>query len=334
MAKIPVFILSGFLGSGKTTLLLRLLEECSRRQIKPAVLMNELGSTDTDGAIISNERNEQIIEKLLDGCICCNKKSEVVESMEKLVLQKPDVIFIELTGVANPEEVVDSFTEPQFIERLYLERVITILDAENVLEYNSIFEADRHLVETVRRQTEVADWLVINKIDLADSARKAKIKKMLKKQNDEAEIYFTSYSAVNIEPLFDKIKNRSSNDAIKVKVNIKRMKQEQDQTKAPHKRSFSRIQTFSLPISKPVREKDVEKFFKKCKANILRAKGYLAVDGKKETYLMQHVVKRTNWEPTNDAEQHYLVIIGIDIDKEDLTKQWNKITKCQATLVN
>ncbi|WP_209123262.1 GTP-binding protein [Alkalihalobacillus sp. BA299] len=332
MAKIPVFVLSGFLGSGKTTLLLRLLEECSRRQLKPAVLMNELGSTDTDGAIISNHRKEQLVEKLLDGCICCNKKNEVVGSIEKLLLQKPDVIFIELTGVANPEEVADSLTEPQFIECLYLERVITILDAENVLEYNSIFEADRSLVETVRRQTEVADVLVINKMDLINPARKAKISKALKKQNTKAEIYYTSYSAVSMEPLFNIVTQNRSRDSIKV--NIKMSNQENEHKKHAHKRSFSRIQTISFSISQPIREKDIEKFLKKCKTSILRAKGYIPLTGKKETYLMQHVVKRTNWEPTSYSGQHYLVVIGIDINKEELTNQWNKINKCQATLVD
>lgn len=53
MGKIPVYILSGFLGSGKTTLLKQLLHTCSEKNINPAVLMNEIGKTDTDGESIS-----------------------------------------------------------------------------------------------------------------------------------------------------------------------------------------------------------------------------------------------------------------------------------------
>ncbi|WP_216831582.1 CobW family GTP-binding protein [Alkalihalobacterium elongatum] len=333
MAKIPVFVLSGFLGSGKTTLLLRLLQECSRRQLKPAVLMNELGSTDTDGAIISNERKEQVVEKLLDGCICCNKKGEVVASIEKLLLQKPDVIFIELTGVANPEEVADSLTEPQFIDRLSLQQVITILDAENVLEYNSIFEADRNLVETVKRQTEVADLLVINKVDLIEPSRKLKIKKVLMKQNSEAEICFTKYSEINIAQLLDPISNkREKRHEIKVIFNKK--SEERKKGIHDHKKSYSRIQTVSLPISQPFREKDVEKFLKKFKHSVLRAKGYIPLVGKKQTYLMQHVVKRTSWELSTYSGPHYLVVIGIDLNKEELSNEWRKVTQCQAPLVN
>lgn len=87
MSRTPVFVLSGFLGSGKTTLLERLLVECTNRNLKSAVLMNEIGKTDTDGNTLLGK--SQIIEKLLDGCICCNKKGEVVESMEKLLQIKP-----------------------------------------------------------------------------------------------------------------------------------------------------------------------------------------------------------------------------------------------------
>ncbi|MDE5412093.1 CobW family GTP-binding protein [Alkalihalobacterium chitinilyticum] len=332
MAKIPVFVLSGFLGSGKTTLLLRLLEECSRRHLKPAVLMNELGSTDTDGAIISNDRKEQVVEKLLDGCICCNKKGEVVASIEKLLLQKPDVIFIELTGVANPEEVADSLTEPQFIDRLSLQQVITLLDAENVLDYNSIFEADRNLVETVKRQTEVADLLVINKIDLVDSTRITKINKILRKQNNKAEICFTNYSEIDLDPVLKSIQQKRPRQEIRVTFNKK--SQEGKQEKHEHKKSYSRIQTISLPIPQPIREKEIEKFLKKYKSSILRAKGYIPLAGKNQTYLMQHVVKRTSWEPTTYTGQHYLVVIGIDLNKEELTTQWKKVMQCQAPLVN
>ncbi|MEB1806381.1 MAG: GTP-binding protein [Bacillaceae bacterium] len=332
MAKIPVFVLSGFLGSGKTTLLLRLLEECSRRQLKPAVLMNELGSTDTDGAIISNDRKEQVVEKLLDGCICCNKKGEVVASIEKLLLQKPDVIFIELTGVANPEEVADSLTEPQFIDRLSLQQVITLLDAENVLDYNSLFEADRNLVETVKRQTEVADLLIINKIDLVDSARKTKINKTLRKQNNKAEICFTNYSEIDLDPVLNPIQQKRPRQEIRVTFNKK--SQEGKQEKHEHKKSYSRIQTISLPIPQPIRDKEIEKFLKRYKSSILRAKGYIPLIGKSQTFLMQHVVKRTSWEPTTYTGEHYLVVIGIDLNKEELTTQWKKVIQCQEPLVN
>jgi G3E family GTPase len=163
--KVPVIVLSGFLGSGKTTLLLRLIEESGKRHLQPGILMNELGKHDVDGQILLNFSPELSLEKLLDGCICCSKKSEVADSLSNLLRKKPDVIFIELTGVANPEEIADCLTEPQLLNKMYLKQIITILDAENILDYNSIFSTDTNLRHTLRRQMEVADVLIINKVD-------------------------------------------------------------------------------------------------------------------------------------------------------------------------
>lgn len=176
MGKIPVFILSGFLGSGKTTLLKQLLHVCNERKINPAVLMNEIGKTDTDGESITRMLKNNHLEKLLDGCMCCNKKSEVTECLKTLLIRKPDVLFIELTGVADPEEVVDSITEPELLNLIQLEKVITIVDAENILSYNNVFESDRDLVRTTRKQIKVADFLIVNKTDLVSDVRRKREK--------------------------------------------------------------------------------------------------------------------------------------------------------------
>lgn len=155
--KAPVIVLSGSLGSGKTTLLIRLIEEAKRRGLRPGVLMNELGKYDVDGHIVGDTDSGIPMEKLLDGCICCSKKGELVGCIGSLLWRIPDVIFIELTGVVNPEEIADTLTEPELIDKVTLHRIVTILDAENSLDYNSIFAFDKALVHTLRRQMEVAD---------------------------------------------------------------------------------------------------------------------------------------------------------------------------------
>lgn len=109
--KIPVIILSGFLGSGKTTLLLSLLKESKRRGLNPGVIMNELGAKDVDGYILQ-ESTGTSVEKLLDGCICCSRKEELPRSLTALLVRRPDIIYIELTGVADPDEIAKSLLAP------------------------------------------------------------------------------------------------------------------------------------------------------------------------------------------------------------------------------
>jgi G3E family GTPase len=326
MSKIPVFILSGFLGSGKTTLLKRMLLECNKKNLKPAVLMNELGSTDTDGNII-NEQNNEIMEKLLDGCICCSKKNEVLKCIEKLLLQKPDVLIIELTGVANPEEVVDSMTEPQLIDRLSVQKIISVLDAENILEYNSILEADRNIVETNRRQIEIADLLIINKIDLVTNGRKLKIEKVIRKHNSVSPIHFATYSEIDLGELFVDIKPYNEQKMI-IKIGKEKVEHHQHiHRKQAHTHSYSRINTISLPIEFDTTTGEIEKFLKKWRPNLLRAKGFVPI--KEKTYLMQTVLKRTSWESTNFSGSHYIVMIGIDLNTELIKKEWERLLIAQ-----
>ncbi|MFN7250000.1 MAG: CobW family GTP-binding protein [Anaerobacillus sp.] len=326
MSKIPVFILSGFLGSGKTTLLKRMLHECNKKNLKPAVLMNELGSTDTDGNII-NEQNNEIMEKLLDGCICCSKKNEVLKCIEKLLLQKPDVLIIELTGVANPEEVVDSMTEPQLIDRLSVQKIISVLDAENILEYNSILESDRNIVETNRRQIEVADLLIINKVDLVTDGRKLKIEKIIRKHNSVSPIYYSTYSEIDLGELFADIKPYNEQKMI-IKIGKEKVEHHQHtHPKQTHTHSYSRINTISLPIDFDTNTGQIEKFLKKWRPNLLRAKGFVPI--KEKTYLMQTVLKRTSWESTNFSGSHYIVMIGIDLNAELIKKEWERLLIAQ-----
>lgn len=198
--RIPVIVLSGFLGSGKTTLLLRLLKKARERGLQPGILMNELGRQDVDGVIV-DEYGDAAIEKLLDGCVCCSKKSELAGSLKLLLRKKPDVIFIELTGVANPEEIADALTEPGLLHLLKLKQVVTLLDAEHALDYNSIFASDKQLVRTLRRQLEVADLVVVNKTDLVSPGHLQKVEKVIRKQNEQAAIAFATYSEIDLLPV-------------------------------------------------------------------------------------------------------------------------------------
>lgn len=316
MKTIPVFILSGFLGSGKTTLLKQLLQVCNERKMKPAVLMNEIGRTDTDGESISGLLKNTHLEKLLDGCMCCNKKSEVTNCLKTLLSRKPDMLFIELTGVADPEEVVDSITEPELLQLLYLEKVITIVDAENILSYNNVFESDRDLVRTTRKQIKVADYLIVNKIDLVSYEKKKKVERLLRKENSSSPITYTTFSQVNINEIF------SINHSVMKRFNIKRKNEPSDEKALA---SYSRIKSISLPLTTNTTKKQIERFLKKWRSDLLRAKGYIPMtDG---IYLMQSVMNRVNWEPSKYKGECYLVMIGVNLDMKEIKQDWEKTFK-------
>lgn len=317
MSKVPVIILSGFLGSGKTTLLLRLLQEANRRQLKPAILMNELGQSDVDGGLIRSDMPGASLEKLLDGCICCSKKSEVAACVRRLIDQHPDVLFIELTGVANPEEVADALTEPFFLNRVELRHIITVLDSEWVLEYNSLFNTDQALKRTLRRQMEVADTVLVNKTDLVASSQLLKIEKAVKMQNDTADIHFTQHSEMDMTEMFSGLQPLvhsapTLRKSFKVVGPIRKQEMASAHTHDHHHEhtgqaeaavtaSFSRVQTITLSVADhtPITIKQIERFLQQRGEQLLRAKGYVKVSDKKnKNRLVQFAGGRINWEIT------------------------------------
>ncbi|MNI16875.1 putative metal chaperone YciC [compost metagenome] len=322
--KTPVIVISGFLGSGKTTLLLKLIQEVHRRGIKPAILMNELGRQDVDGHILSQATDGLIMEKLLDGCICCSKKSEISNAITTLLSQSPDVILIELTGVANPEEVVDEMAEPRLLNEVFLQRIITVIDAENVLEYNSIFSSDKQLVHTLRRQIEVADIVIVNKRDLINDSHLSKVVKLVEKHNDKARIFTTIQTQVDFIPLLDGLQplNLPAKKSSPFNM-LSRHSHHNDGHKQNHT-SFSRIQTVYIPLQQnmPLSLRKIEKFLKSWGNQILRAKGYVSVNSSSDILLIQFAGKQIQWEPSSYKGPQYIVIIGFNLDSVTLMEAW------------
>lgn len=340
--KIPVIILSGFLGSGKTTLLLSLLKESKVRGINPGVVMNELGKRDVDGYILQ-EHTGTIVEKLLDGCVCCSRKEDLADSLLMLLGRRPDAIYIELTGVADPEEIIKTLQESALREHLALHFSVTVLDAENALEYNSRLSADKQLVRTLRKQITAADLIVVNKSDLVEPETLWKIEKAVRKQNTEAEIIYTHYSEINLSPLLSGISPRklpipaahrapqAFKGASLKQINSERggtaVKELQEEQQA----SYSQVTAVTLTFP-PVRtgrlsKEQLEVFFQEWGSTLLRAKGHVQLSEQEPVQLVQYAGNRTSWETSRYPGLPYVVFIGMNLNEEQLSERWSNLFK-------
>ena len=108
--KVPVTVLTGFLGSGKTTLLNRILKENHGKKI--AVIENEFGAVGVDDMLVQDKQHteDQIIE-VMNGCICCTVRADLVETIIEMKRKyidtgRIDYIIIETTGMADPAPIL------------------------------------------------------------------------------------------------------------------------------------------------------------------------------------------------------------------------------------
>lgn len=161
--KTPVVLISGFLGAGKTTLLVRLLQAARDVGKKPAVLMNEAGAISIDGPVAQSGGAIEVLN-VLGGCICCTLKGDLHTALQEIARDvRPDLLFIETTGIADPVEVLDTCTAMDLLDKLDARGLISVLDVEHGLEALRINDL-------ARRQLELAQIVVLNKMDLADPA--------------------------------------------------------------------------------------------------------------------------------------------------------------------
>ncbi|MBI4015141.1 MAG: GTP-binding protein [Candidatus Aenigmarchaeota archaeon] len=186
MQKTPVVLITGYLGSGKTTLLRKVIEEMKGRKI--AVLMNEFGSIGIDGRVLKGKAVEMV--ELSGGCVCCSLTGEfeaaVKEILEKI---KPEYIFVETTGLAEPDTIVGLLQDT--IADVRIDSIICIADADSLLRFPT-------LGHTGRVQIELADIILLNKIDLVPSEKLLEIEHMLRELNPKAEITRTNHCSVSI----------------------------------------------------------------------------------------------------------------------------------------
>lgn len=161
---IPVTLVSGFLGAGKTTLLNRLLQ--AEHGLRMAVLVNDFGAVNIDSQLIV--RQTQTTISLANGCICCTVESDLIEQLEQLLHDRhhaPQHIVIEASGVSNPAKIANTLRYPQFRQRLAIDAIVTVVDAE---QYQTL---SGDMAQQAMEQLDVADIIVLNKVDLVDAER-------------------------------------------------------------------------------------------------------------------------------------------------------------------
>ncbi|MGI9509309.1 MAG: CobW family GTP-binding protein [Geminicoccaceae bacterium] len=157
---LPVTVIGGYLGAGKTTLVNHLLRHADG--LKLAVLVNDFGDLSIDADLI--EAEDDRILTITGGCLCCSFGNDLAGTLADLKGGPAalDHILIEASGVALPGAIAGSIG---LLQGFRLDGIVVLGDAETLASR----ARDRFMGDTVLRQLDDADLILLNKADLASS---------------------------------------------------------------------------------------------------------------------------------------------------------------------
>ena len=190
MKKVSATVITGFLGAGKTTLIRHLIQHAGGRRL--ALIINEFGDVGVDGTLVQGCGDEacpddDIIE-LANGCICCTVADDFLPTMQKLLDRPvpPDHIIIETSGLALPKPLVKAFQWPDIRTRATVDGVIALIDADALAAgrfahdeaalaaaraADPTLDHDSPIEELFEDQLACADLVLLNKTDLVEPDR-------------------------------------------------------------------------------------------------------------------------------------------------------------------
>jgi G3E family GTPase len=251
----------GFLGSGKTTLMRRIIAERAGRE-PMAVIVNEFGAVGIDGAILSGTNVDMV--EISSGCICCTLKGSLVSALEELRDKKGvERVVIEATGVAQPAEMLDVLADPALRDSVIVGPMVTIVDAAHFSGLRRVL--GRFYTEQVER----ADVVVLNKTDLTSTEQLERARQDIVALNRGATVATAERCNVELSMVLDKSARPPEPSAL-------------DQGLASPAPAASFV-SFVVPAGFDAERGRVEEFFKSLPPELVRAKGFMSIDGQPRT---------------------------------------------------
>ena len=280
---VPITILTGFLGAGKTTLLNRILT--GDHGLRVGVLVNDFGSINIDAELVVGVEGNMM--SLANGCVCCQIRDDLVESVGALLTHPETVeyILLEASGVADPAGIFATFGDPNLRDRIRLDSVICVMDADQVFAHPEY----PPLMELKLRQVGFADMLILNKVDLAGPDQVEKVKAWLDDHFNRLRIVETNYCEVPYQILlgvgrFDPA--RAGAHAVAHNCDDASCF---DDHAHDHSKVFS---TWSFETDRPLALEALRETMRKLPGNVYRAKGVVYISDAPERRAVLQVVGR------------------------------------------
>ena len=289
-----ILLVSGFLGAGKTTFIKEMAKNIN---LEFVVLENEYADIGVDGDFL-DEKNLNIWE-MSEGCICCSMKGDFKSSIKRIYSEiNPEYLIIEPTGVGMLSSIIENIRE---IDNNDIEILspITLIDITSFNEYLETF--NNFFIDNLKNTGKI----ILTKLENSSHFEIENIKNEILKINNNLEILTTDYRTFP-KKWFGEILNKSidnkiidKNFSLKTHINLRTFSKENVNLKT--------MDELGLLLNRLVNG-DFGKIY--------RAKGIVKIDGYWGKFNL--VYKNFEMEPITDAKGTKIVIIGNNLDIENL----------------
>ena len=191
-----LYVIAGFLGSGKTSLLLPLAKAVSESGRKMAIIENEVGDIGVDDAVLSGEGLP--VKEIYSGCVCCSLRMDLITTLLELEREfKPDIVFLEPSGVASPAKVLSALQG--YGGEIDRKQVVTVVDAERFRKLTTLD------IPLIADGIHCADIIVLNKVDRVDEQSINDVSASIRELRPEVEIINVSVTNdYNVDVFIDR----------------------------------------------------------------------------------------------------------------------------------
>ncbi|MCL4584725.1 CobW family GTP-binding protein [Fusobacterium nucleatum] len=289
-----ILLVSGFLGAGKTTFIKELAKNIN---LEFVVLENEYADIGVDKDFL-DEKNLNVWE-MSEGCICCSMKGDFKSSIKRIYSEiNPEYLVVEPTGVGMLSSIIENIREINNND-IEILSPITLIDITSFSEYLETFNS--FFTDNLKNTGKV----ILTKLENSNYFEIENIKNEILKINNNLEIITDDYRNFQKE-WFGKILNKSidnkiidKNFSLKTHINLRTFSKENVNLKT--------MDELGLLLNRLVNG-DFGKIY--------RAKGIVKIDGYWGKFNL--VYKNFEMEPISDAKTTKIVIIGNNLDIENL----------------
>ena len=291
-----ILLVSGFLGAGKTTFIKEMAKNIN---LEFVVLENEYADIGVDGDFL-DEKNLNVWE-MSEGCICCSMKGDFKSSIKRIYSEiNPEYLIIEPTGVGMLSSIIENIREINNND-IEILSPLTLIDVTSFNEYLKTF--NNFFIDNLKNTGEI----ILTKLNSFNSFDIENIKNEISKINNNLEIIIDDYRTFPKEWFADLLNKSIDNKVIDKNFSLK---------------THINLRTFSKENINLKTMDELGLFLNRLVngdfGKIYRAKGIVKIDGYWGKFNL--VYKNFEMEPITDAKGTKIVIIGNNLDIENLKK--------------